>query len=248
MIAELPSLPLEGAALSTVTNPLPADFEELRRAVADIQSVRAELTQLRREKVEAGALQARIDKLTLQVAALSGDSNLHPAKPLSPVSQASVRAQASPEEAARLVAAMPSGQEQDQAALAVIDRWIRTHPDSAAAWTTQFAEGPLREQAMSVVARQWGLRDCKATAGWLETLPLGASRDAAIGSFVESADGYDIKLALEWANQTESPERRAMRVEQTARRWLREDNLAAREWIKQAQLPAGLAERLLSAK
>jgi hypothetical protein len=101
---------------------------------------------------------------------------------------------------------------------------------------------------MSIVARQWGQRDWNAAAGWLETLPMGSSRDAAIGAFVTSADGYDIKLALEWANQMEAPESRATRVENTARRWLREDNAAARAWLEKAQLPAGMAERLLSAK
>jgi hypothetical protein len=143
---------------------------------------------------------------------------------------------------------MPPGKDQDQAALAVVEHWIGSDPAAAATWTSQFAEGPLREQALSVVARQWGLRDWNATAGWLETLPSGLSRDAAIGAFVTSADGYDIRLALEWANQLEAPEFRAMRVEQTAWRWLREDNAAARAWIQQAQLPPGLAQRLLSAE
>jgi hypothetical protein len=63
-----------------------------------------------------------------------------------------------------------------------------------------------------------------------------------------SADGYDIQLALEWANRTEEAKTRAERVEGTARRWLREDNSAARAWIQNARLPDGMAERLLSAK
>jgi hypothetical protein len=77
---------------------------------------------------------------------------------------------------------------------------------------------------------------------------MGSSRDAAIGAFVTSADGYDIQLALEWANRLEDLRSRAERVETTAGRWLREDNSAAREWIQKAQLPTGMAERLLSAK
>jgi hypothetical protein len=231
VIAELTSLPREGAAISTVTNPLPADIEELRREAAEVHRLRAEITQLRREKVESKALQARIDKLTLDLNQRSDSIDIFgdydpPASPL--VLQASSLAQSSPEEAARWVAALPPGKEQDQAALAVINRWMGTNPVAAAAWTTQFAEGSLREQAMSVVARHWGLHDWTATAGWLETLPMGSSRDAAIGAFVTSADGYDIKLALEWANQMEAPESLAMRVEETARRWLREDNEAAR--------------------
>ena len=254
VIAELTRLPREGSTISTLTNPLPADIDELRREAAEVHRLRAEITQLHREKAESKALQARIDKLALDLNKRSdsiadfGDFD-HPAPSTSPlVLQASSLAQSSPEEAARWVAALPPGKEQDQAALAVIDRWMGTNPVAAAAWTTGFAEGPLRERAMSAVARQWGLRDWNAAAGWLETLPMGSSRDAAIGSFVTSADGYDIKLALEWANQMEAPDSRAMRVEDTARRWLREDNAAACAWLEKAKLPAGIAERLLSAK
>jgi hypothetical protein len=185
-------------------------------------------------------LQAKIDKLALEVSAS------RPAT--SAASQSAALAESSPEEAARWVAALPAGNEQNQAAEAVINRWISSNPAAAATWATQFPEGPLREQAMSIVARQWGLRDCNATARWLETLPMGSSRDAAIGSFVTSADGYDIKLALEWANQIQAPENRAMRVEETARRWLHDDNAAARAWLEKAQLPPGMAERLLMVK
>ncbi|HYG34764.1 MAG TPA: hypothetical protein VEC99_08275 [Clostridia bacterium] len=261
-IAELTSIRSKGAAgISSVANPFPADIEELRREAAEAQRLRAEIAQLRREKVEISALQASIDKLVVEVSAIRGNLNHssghpaiigdfdHPASNASAlVSQASALAQSSPQEAAQWVAALPAGEEQDQAALAVVDRWIGSDPVAAAAWTANFAEGPLREQAMSLIARQWGLRDWNATASWLETLPTGTSRDAAIGSFVTSADGSDIKLALEWANRTEDPESRAQRVERTARRWLNENNSAARAWIEKAQLPEGMADRLLSGK
>jgi hypothetical protein len=242
VIAELTNLSREETAISMASTPLPADIEELRRQAAEVHRLRAEITQLRRRNVEASALQARIDKLTLDLDQRPDSIDIFgdyapPASPL--VLQASSLAQSSPEEAARWAAALPPGKEQDAAVLAVINQWTGTNPVAAAAWTTQFAEGPLRERAMSVVARHWGQSDWNATAGWLETLPTGSSRDAAIGAFVTSADGYDIKLALEWANRMEAPDNRAMRVEDTARRWLREDNAAARAWLEEAQLPPG---------
>ena len=256
-VAELANLRSDqGTPVSTVPNPLPSDTEELRREPGEIQRLRAELTQLRREKVEMSALQASIEKLAAEVVAIrkivnagSGPIVDSPASGSSPlVSRAASLAQSHPAEAARLVTELPAGEEQNQAALAVIDRWISSDPLAAAAWTSQFPDGPLREQAMSLVARQWGLRDWNATAAWLETLPVGSSRDAAIGAFVTSADGYDIQLALEWANRMEDPENRAQRVEWTARRWLRDDSPAARAWIEKAPLPAGMAERLLAEK
>lgn len=257
VIAELMSLPRVGPAASIVTNPLPAEIAKLRREAAEVHRLRAEVTQLRREKVEMSALLAKIEK---DGSTLHGNSRQSldslgdlgefndAATGNSVVSRAISLAQLSPAEAARWVAALPRGKEQEQATLAVIEHWMAIDPAAAGAWTTQFPEGPLRERAMSAVARAWGLRDWNATAGWLEALPPGSSREAAIGAFVTSADGYDIRLAVEWANRMESPEHRAMRVENTAGRWLREDPEAARAWLESAQLPSGVAERLLSVK
>ena len=49
VIAELTNLPGEEAAISTASNPLPADIEELRQEAAEVHRLRAEITQLRRE-------------------------------------------------------------------------------------------------------------------------------------------------------------------------------------------------------
>lgn len=239
-IAEL-NLASNGAAISTATNPLPAESEERPRDTAEVYRLRAEVAQLRREKLESAALVAKIDKLGADLSAIHGYPNRAS-------ESAAVSNYFNPEEAVHSVTAMPPGVEQNQAALAVIDHWAGADPAATAAWTAGFPEGPLREQALSLVARQWGLKDWNATSSWLETLPAGSSRDAAIGSFVTSADGYDIKLALEWANRMEDPDNRAQRVEETARRWLRENNAAARSWIQNAQLPSGMAEQLLSSK
>src|SRR2546427_8488589 len=90
VLAELTSLPREGAAISTVTNPPPANIEELRREAAEVHRLRAEITQLHREKVETSALQARIDKLALDLnqgsdsIAVFGDFD-HPAPSTSPL-------------------------------------------------------------------------------------------------------------------------------------------------------------------
>src|SRR5204863_6010638 len=100
VIAEFTSLPREGAAISTLTNALPADIEELRREAAEIHRLRAEITQLRREKVETSALQTRIDKLALDLNQRSDSIDIFgdfdpPASPL--VLQAGSLAQSSSE-------------------------------------------------------------------------------------------------------------------------------------------------------
>ena len=251
-----------GAAVSTP----PADeLEKLRNEAAEVHSLRAEVNRLRSEEVDFKRLEAAVDKLAGQVGVMANRGNVvrvqsegiiaggstagRGPSTISPVvSQATSLARSSPVDAAKWVASLPPGEDQNRAAMAVLSQWISTDPVAAAGWTAQFAEGPLREQALWQVAREWGLRNWNDTSSWLAQLPPGPSRDSAIDAFVTSADGYDIKLALEWANRMENQEKRALRVESTAQRWLGENPTAARTWIQQAQLPSGMAQRLLSAK
>ncbi len=198
-------------------------------------------------EASSAALQEQIDAMARRLAELSGRVAESAANAPAEILEAAPFLETSPEEAARWVAELPEGEEQDRAALVVVDRWSRLNPSDAAAWTTGFAEGTLREEAMYLIARRWGMGDDRGSAAnWLETLPMATSRDRAIEAFVMSADGYDIELAAEWANRIEDAESRATLVEGTAQRWLSEDNEAARAWISKAQLPTGLAERLLT--
>src|SRR5262245_49508477 len=125
-IAELTSHRSDGVV---GTNPLPADIEELRPEASEVQRLRAEIAQLRRETMEtSAAIQARVDKVAMEVSAISANFSRR-----SGLANTLSLAQSSPEEAARSVAAMPVGNEQNEAALAVIDRWIRSDPGAAAA-------------------------------------------------------------------------------------------------------------------
>jgi hypothetical protein len=213
----------EETAVAPAVTPVSEEVEKLRREAAEVHSLRAEVSNLRREKAERTALEARIEKLPQDLSATLGDAN-------------------HPDESAFIAQSLM----RDRVALAVIGRWTATDPAAASTWSAELPEGPLRNGALTMVAREWALRDWNATANWLQKLEPGSSRDAAIDAFVMSADGYDIKLAVEWANQIADAESRAARVEQVASRWLREDHAAAQTWLKNAQLPPGVAERLAS--
>src|SRR5262245_24126443 len=132
----------QSAPIHNYTNPFPADIEELRRAAAELPHLRAEVVRLRSEVEGTNALQASVEKLAREVSAISqNSSDKHGPIDLldrpssdesSLVSKATALAKSSPEEAARWVASLPAGKEQDQAALAVIDRWTGTNPVAAA--------------------------------------------------------------------------------------------------------------------
>ena len=225
-----------------------ADSGSIRQSV-EIESLRAEMDQLREKNKEADALRATVEELSEQVAAFRAGPKSSPppdedSEAPPELLKALLLARDSPAAAAEYVASLPAGDGQSEAALRVLGRWIRSEPQAAAAWATQFGESELRNDALALVARRWGLAEWAATADWLETLPPGQSKDAAIAAFVSSADGYDIRLAANWANRLEDSERRSQLVESTARRWLREDADAAQSWLRQTQLPDGIAERL----
>jgi len=228
--------------------------EQTERLRVEIERLSFEVSQLQQEKLDAKQFKSTIERLDLARNRFPmfgyRRTLVSPDPPrgaeTNAASKASSIAEQSPIEAARWVASLEPGEEQKEAALAVVGVWLQSDPKAVANWVASFSEGSMREQALGRVARTWGLQDWNGAAAWLETLPKGASKDMAIDEFVWSADGYDIRLASEWANRIETQELRSQRVEGTLRRWLSEDNSAARAWIQQSQLPPGMGERLLS--
>jgi hypothetical protein len=82
----------------------------------------------------------------------------------------------------------------------------------------------------------------------LQSLPEGSARDSAIGAFVESVDGYDIRVATEWASRINDDEKRLKFVEAATSRWLRENPSAAQAWLEGAAVPDDFKKRVLDSK
>lgn len=217
---------------------------------AEIQALRAEVAQLRREKLDVSAFRASMRMSTRQhsIDHRAGNPELDEEQAQLTKAQQEIAQyfeKGAFEAAARHVAELPPGRGQESLLLGVLNQWTRADPAAAAGWLTQFTDGPLKERALPEFGRFFGLSDPNAGSAWLETLPSGASRESTISAYVGGADGVDIKLAMEWANRHGDMEARLQELEGTGRRWLGENNAAARAWIKSAELPLGLAERLL---
>ena len=101
--------------------------------------------------------------------------------------------------AAFAVAAVPVGDNQDQAVATAVRYWSVRAPEQAAAWAEQLPEGRLRPIALESLTETWARANASRTAEWLGRLPAGASRDAAVGRFAATLAPSAPEQATRWA-------------------------------------------------
>ncbi|HSI07993.1 MAG TPA: hypothetical protein VK985_05335 [Rariglobus sp.] len=107
----------------------------------------------------------------------------------------------SPEEAAKLVALLPPGVEQDQAKLSATDAWSGLSPNKTAAWVESFPDGPIKDDALQRVTKAWLAQDLSAPMKWIQGMQAGRSRDVAIATLcVQLGEIYPSELSG-WARQ-----------------------------------------------
>jgi hypothetical protein len=79
--------------------------------------------------------------------------------------------------AAGLVASsLPTGPQQERAAVAVAQRWARKSPREAASWVVRFPDS-VRASAVQNVVTLWTDQDSEAAAAWVQQLPEDSRRD-----------------------------------------------------------------------
>jgi hypothetical protein len=107
----------------------------------------------------------------------------------------------SPEEAAKLIALLPPGVEQDQAKLSATDAWSGLSPDKTATWVESFPDGPIKDDALQRVTKAWLAQDLSAPMKWIQGMQAGRSRDVAIATLcVQLGEIYPSELSG-WARQ-----------------------------------------------
>ncbi len=88
---------------------------------------------------------------------------------------------------AALLANMCSAdEEQDRAAVAVIQRWAEHAPREAASWLVDFPDTSLRRQAAETLVQLWARQDVQAVAEWLQALPEGTLRSSATAAYART--------------------------------------------------------------
>lgn len=144
------------------------------------------------------------------------------------------------------VQSMSASREQNDAVVAIIQRWTQRQPDLAATWVTGFPESDLRDTAVQEIVRLWSDQSVEKAGQWLNTLASGSLRDAAVAAYVEKVLPMSAPSAAQWASEIQEPTRQQAALEQIGENWLDQDRAAARAWIQQSPLAAETKARLLA--
>jgi hypothetical protein len=79
--------------------------------------------------------------------------------------------------------ALAPGNNQDNAAIQIVQSWARFNPEQAAAWVEQFPQGDVRDAAEENLMAVWAQKDLAGAGDWLNGLPVGRTRDAAVSVY-----------------------------------------------------------------
>jgi len=105
-------------------------------------------------------------------------------------------AEQDPAAAATLAASsLWAGEEQDRAAVSIVQRWAQNSPQAAASWVAQFPDMPSRDAAVSNLLALWVARDAEAAKTWLSELPVGTLHDFGIAAYTQALADRDRTLA-----------------------------------------------------
>lgn len=85
-----------------------------------------------------------------------------------------------PEAAANVVTnELTPGRLQDDAVVAIVQRWARTKPEDAAAWVSHFSDGQLFNASVENLVKIWSASDAEQVHQWILQLPAGSMREHA---------------------------------------------------------------------
>ena len=92
--------------------------------------------------------------------------------------------------------ALGAGDEQDRAAVSIVQRWAQNSPQAAASWVAQFPDIPARDAAVENLLALWTAQDAEAAGNWLRELPAGPLRDVGITAYAQALADRDRTSAV----------------------------------------------------
>jgi hypothetical protein len=87
--------------------------------------------------------------------------------------------------------ALDAGDEQDRAAVSIVQRWAQNSPQAAASWVSQSPDIPSRDAAVQNLPALWIAHDAEAAGNWLRELPAGPLRDVGIAAHARALADRD---------------------------------------------------------
>jgi hypothetical protein len=147
-------------------------------------------------------------------------------------------------QAAKYVAAMPAGEDQQAILKGLLARWTPADPEAAANWLCSFPENNPQTEPIQSVIKAWSQAEPAAVAKWLTNSPAGTASEGMDTAFLEGAAGKYPEFAGQWTQSVTNETQRQKFQVQVARQWLKTDPTAAAKWIDSLDLPADLKPSL----
>jgi hypothetical protein len=142
--------------------------------------------------------------------------------------------------------ALPMGKAQDDVLIGAVQRITATQPQIAAKWALDFPPGNLRDTALETVVLSWAHQDAKAAQQWLTQNYLGDSADLARVAFVQAVAPTAPEAAATIFSSITGLEMRARGGALLYESWAHRDKMAARTWLRGADLSGVTKQRLLN--
>ena len=137
-----------------------------------------------------------------------------------------------PEVAIQHANALLTGEDLQEALVAIAATWADSNPAAAARFAEQLPEHDSRANAVQQIAGHWAQHDLEGAVSWLNALPPGAIRDHAVSGFVQTTAKADVEGALAWARTISGAEQREGAIESLLYHWHQHDNAAALAWLR----------------
>src|SRR4029077_20197345 len=107
--------------------------------------------------------------------------------------------------AAFALKSLTPGRQQDDAIIAIAQRWVQQTPEAAAEWAASFPEGPLRATTLEETIKLWSDQNLEKPGNWLNQLAPGLGRDTAVVAYVSKLAPQFPELAGKWAGIVSDP-------------------------------------------
>ncbi len=142
--------------------------------------------------------------------------------------------------AAKQIAALPAGDDQQAAIKGLLSNWTAADPEAAINWLGSFPETNAQPEKMQSVLQSWAQTEPAAAAQWLAKLPPGTAREGMVSAFLAGAAVKYPEFAGQWTQSVTDATQRQMYQLQVARQWLKTDSAAAIKWVDTLDLPEAL--------
>jgi len=146
--------------------------------------------------------------------------------------------------AAKLIAAMPAGDDQRAAIKGLVSRWAAADPETAVNWLISFPETNSQPVQVTSVIKTWAQPEPAAVARWLANRPASTANEAMFSAFLEGAVTKYPEYAAQWTQSVTDEIQRQKYQVQVAKQWMKSDPASASRWIDSLALPEEIKQPL----